>query len=153
MKLPGLKSKVSFGLPGFAGLPTLRSGRHSSPGLKAWGFLAGFINSNYPIFKPPPHSCPLPHETVSSCHSEALAEACPEQSEGTHEILHFVQDDTSCQILHGVYPEPKSETLPRPRPTKRNRDGRFTQGDTWRRVQNDKHAISLIVTQPPRGEG
>ena len=45
MKLPGLKSRVSFGLPGFAGLPTLRSGRHSSPGLKAWGFLAGFINS------------------------------------------------------------------------------------------------------------
>ena len=44
MKLPGLKSRVSFGLPGFAGLPTLRSGRHSSPGLKAWGFLAGFIN-------------------------------------------------------------------------------------------------------------
>jgi hypothetical protein len=43
MKLPGLKSRVSFGLPGFAGLPTLRSGRHSSPGLKAWGFLAGFI--------------------------------------------------------------------------------------------------------------
>jgi len=44
MKLPGLKSRVSFGLPGFAGLPVLRSGRHSSPGLKAWGFLAGFIN-------------------------------------------------------------------------------------------------------------
>ena len=44
MKLPGLKSRVSFGLPGFAGLPTLRSGRHSSPGLKAWGFLAGLIN-------------------------------------------------------------------------------------------------------------
>jgi hypothetical protein len=43
MKLPGLKSRVSFGLPGFAGLPTLRSGRHSSPGLKTWGFLAGFI--------------------------------------------------------------------------------------------------------------
>jgi len=36
-------ARVSFGLPGFAGLPTLRSGRHSSPGLKAWGFLAGFI--------------------------------------------------------------------------------------------------------------
>jgi hypothetical protein len=45
MKLPGLESRVSFGLPGFAGLPTLRSGRHSSPGLKAWGFLAGFIKS------------------------------------------------------------------------------------------------------------
>jgi hypothetical protein len=44
MKLPGLKSRVSSRLPGFAGLPTLRSGRHSSPGLKAWGFLAGFIN-------------------------------------------------------------------------------------------------------------
>jgi len=88
---------------------------------------------------------PLARETVSQCHSEALAEECPEQSEGTHEILHFVQDDTSCQILHGVYPEPKSETLPL----------RFTQGqgDTWRRVQNDKHAISLIVTQPPKGEG
>ena len=26
-------------------------------------------------------------------------EARPEQSEGTHEILHFVQDDTLCQIL------------------------------------------------------
>ena len=39
----------------------------------------------------------------------------------------------------------KSETLPL----------RFTQGqgDTWRRVQNDKHAISLIVTQPLGGEG
>ncbi len=46
MKLPGLKSRVSFGLPGFAGLPTLRSGRHSSPGLKAWGFLAGFIKGS-----------------------------------------------------------------------------------------------------------
>jgi len=58
-----------------------------------------------------------------------LSEACPEQSEGTHEIL------------HGVYPEPKSETLPL----------RFTQGqgDTWRRVQNDKHGISLIATQFP----
>jgi hypothetical protein len=84
---------------------------------------------------------PLAREAVSQCHSEAVAEACPEQSEGTHEILHFVQDDTSCQILHGVYPEPKSEAL------------RFAQGDTWRRVQDDKHAISLIVTQPPRGEG
>jgi hypothetical protein len=52
---------------------------------------------------------PLAREAVSQCHSEAVAEACPEQSEGTHEILHF--------------------------------------------VQNDKHAISLIVTQPPRGEG
>ena len=82
----------------------------------------------------------LPWETVSQCHSEALAEACPEQSEGTHEILHFVQDDTLCQILHGVYPEPKSETL------------RFAQGDTWRRVQNDKHGISLIVIQPLVGE-
>ena len=102
---------------------------------------------------------------MSQCHSEALAEACPEQSEGTHEILHGVypepirktlrftqgdrwrrvQDDTSCQILHRVYPEPKSETLPL----------RFTQGqgDTWRRVQNDKHAISLIVTQPLGGRG
>jgi hypothetical protein len=49
MKLPGLKSRVSFGLPGFAGLPTLRSGRHSSPGLKAWGFLAGFINRKFEL--------------------------------------------------------------------------------------------------------
>jgi len=78
----------------------------------------------------PAATLPLPHqETVSQCHSEALAEACPEQSEGTHEIL------------HGVYPEAKRKTL------------RFAQGDTWRRVQNDKHAISLIVTQPPRGRG
>ena len=44
MKLPGPKSGISLGLPGFAGLPTLHSGRHSSPGLKAWGFLEGFIN-------------------------------------------------------------------------------------------------------------
>jgi hypothetical protein len=72
-----------------------------------------------------------PVGTVSQCHSEALAEACPEQSEGTSEILHFVQDDTLCQILHGVYPEPKNETL------------RFAQGDKWRRVQNDKHGISF----------
>jgi len=43
MKLPGLKARVSFGLPGFSGFPTLRSRRHSSPGLKAWGFLTGFI--------------------------------------------------------------------------------------------------------------
>jgi hypothetical protein len=50
MKLPGLKSRVSFGLPGFAGLPTLRSGRHSSPGLKAWGFLAGFIKGDSMIY-------------------------------------------------------------------------------------------------------
>ena len=49
MKLPGLKSRVSFGLPGFAGLPTLRSGRHSSPGLKAWGFLAGFITGQLEV--------------------------------------------------------------------------------------------------------
>jgi hypothetical protein len=51
MKLPGLKARVSLGLAGFAGLPTLRSGRHSSPGLKAWGFLAVFINSNKPNWK------------------------------------------------------------------------------------------------------
>jgi hypothetical protein len=44
MTLPGLKSRVSFGLAGFAGLPTLHSGRPSFPGLKTWGFLAGFIN-------------------------------------------------------------------------------------------------------------
>jgi hypothetical protein len=43
MKLPGLKAGVSLGLAGFAGLPPLRSGRHSSPGLKAWGFLADLI--------------------------------------------------------------------------------------------------------------
>ena len=49
MKLPGLKSRVSSGLPGFAGLPTLRSGRHSSPGLKAWGFLAGFITGQLEV--------------------------------------------------------------------------------------------------------
>jgi len=100
-----------------------------------------FIPFSFIKFTPP--LTPPPQETVLQCHSEMLAEACPEQSEGTHEILHFVQDDTSCQILHGVYPEPKSETLPL----------RFTQGqgDTWRRVQNDKHGISLIVTQPPRG--
>jgi hypothetical protein len=29
--------------PGFAGLTPLRSGHHSSPGLKAWGFLEDFI--------------------------------------------------------------------------------------------------------------
>jgi hypothetical protein len=46
MKLPGLKARVSLGRPGFAGLPPLRSGRHSSPGLKAWGFLAVFIKRN-----------------------------------------------------------------------------------------------------------
>jgi hypothetical protein len=28
-----------------------------------------------------------------------LREACPEHSEGTHEILHFVQDETLYQIL------------------------------------------------------
>jgi hypothetical protein len=28
-----------------------------------------------------------------------LREACPEHGEGTYEILHFVQDDTLCQIL------------------------------------------------------
>ena len=43
MKLPGLKARVSLGLPGFAGLPPLRSGHHSSPGLKAWGFLEASI--------------------------------------------------------------------------------------------------------------
>jgi len=32
-------------------------------------------------------------EAVPKCHSEALAEACPERSEGTNEILHYVQDD------------------------------------------------------------
>jgi hypothetical protein len=50
----------------------------------------------------------------AACHSEEQSdEACPERSEGTHEIL------------HGVYPEAKRKTL------------RFTQGDRWRRVQDD----------------
>ena len=51
------------------------------------------------------------------------------------------------EILHGVYPEPKDQTL------------RFTQGDRRRRVQNDrrrvqndKHGISLITTQSLKGE-
>jgi hypothetical protein len=44
------------------------------------------------------------------CHSE--------QSEESHQI-------NKLQILHGVYPETKSKTL------------RFTQGDRWRRVQDD----------------
>jgi len=100
---------------------------------------------------------------VSQCHSEALAEesdtkchpersegsaallrfaqyklhgACPEPNEGTHEILHCVQDDTLCQILRGVYPE-RSEWA---------QNGR-------RRVQNDKHGISVIATESPWGEG
>jgi hypothetical protein len=49
-------------------------------------------------------------ESFDICHPECnegscflsqgkLPEACPEHSEGTHEILHFVQDDTLCQIL------------------------------------------------------
>ena len=33
------------------------------------------------------------------------------------------------EILHGVYPEPKTETL------------HFAQVDTWRRVQNDKKGV------------
>jgi hypothetical protein len=73
--------------------------------------------------------------------SEALAEACPERNEGTNQILHFVQDDISCQILHGVYPETKTETL------------RFAQGDSWRRGQNDKNGIPLITTQSLEGRG
>ncbi|MCJ7803112.1 MAG: hypothetical protein MUP18_00765, partial [Desulfobacterales bacterium] len=69
-------------------------------------------------------------ESDTKCH--------PERSEGSAELLRFAQ-----YKLHGVYPEPKSETLPL----------RFTQGqgDTWRRVQNDKHGISLIVTQSLMG--
>jgi|APFre7841882590_1041340.scaffolds.fasta_scaffold01743_2 hypothetical protein len=43
MKLPGLKSRVSWWPPGFAGLPTVRSGHHSSPSLKARGFLEDSI--------------------------------------------------------------------------------------------------------------
>jgi hypothetical protein len=44
MKLPGLKAGVALGLVGFAGLPPLRSGRHSPPALKAREDLAGFTN-------------------------------------------------------------------------------------------------------------
>ena len=74
----------------------------------------------------------LREESDTKCH--------PERSEGSAELLRFAQ-----YKLHGVYPEPKSETLPL----------RFTQGqgDTSRRVQNDKHGISLIVTQSLGGEG
>jgi hypothetical protein len=42
---------------------------------------------------------------------KALAEVYPEQGEESPEILHFVQDDTLCQILRGVYPEPIIEIL------------------------------------------
>ena len=50
MKLPGLKSRVSWWPPGFAGLPTLRSGHHSSPSLKARGFLEDLIKEQTLIF-------------------------------------------------------------------------------------------------------
>jgi hypothetical protein len=42
MKLPGLKAGVSLGLPGFAGPPSLRSGRPFIPGLKSPGFSGRF---------------------------------------------------------------------------------------------------------------
>ena len=66
---------------------------------------------------------------MSQCHSEALAE------ESLSSACWFYE------ILHGVYPEPKIETL------------RFTQGDKERRVQNDINGIPIIVTQSLEGEG
>jgi len=51
---------------------------------------------------------------MTICHSE--------QSEESRQINVF-------QILHGVYPEPKIQTL------------RFTQGDKRRRVQDDKTGL------------
>jgi len=53
--------------------------------------------------------------------------------------LYFLTD-WFYEILHGVYPELNYEILC------------FAQNDK-RRVQNDKHGISLIMTQSPRGEG
>jgi len=46
---------------------------------------------------------------------------------------------TNCnyEVLHRVYPGPKTETL------------RFAQGDRRRRVQNDKYGVSPISIQPP----
>jgi len=69
-------------------------------------------------------------ESDTKCH--------PERSEGSHKFLRYAQDK-----LHGIYPEPKTETLP-PYLIR-------GQGDTWRRVQNDKHVIPPIVIQPPVG--
>ena len=57
---------------------------------------------------------------MTICHSE--------QSEESRQINVF-------QILHGVYPEPKIQTL------------RFTQGDKRRRVQYDKTGL---FTRPSR---
>jgi len=45
---------------------------------------------------------PFPLRTGAQCPSEALTEAYPEQSEGTVEILHSVQAETPCEILHFV---------------------------------------------------
>ena len=53
--------------------------------------------------------------------------------------LYFLTD-WFYEILHGVYPELNYEIL------------RFAQNDK-RRVQNDKHGISLIMTQSLRVEG
>jgi hypothetical protein len=59
--------------------------------------------------------------------SEAQAtEESPVYRKGTYEILHFVQDDTPCQILRGVYPEPKDSSPPS-----------AYQNDRRRRAQND----------------
>jgi hypothetical protein len=52
MKLPGLKSRVSCWPPGFAGLPTLRSGHHSSPSLKTRGFLEDLIKNPFSPYSP-----------------------------------------------------------------------------------------------------
>jgi hypothetical protein len=57
---------------------------------------------------------------MTICHSE--------QSEESRQINVF-------QILHGVYPEPKIQTL------------RFTQGDKRQRVQDDKTGL---FTRPSR---
>jgi len=59
------------------------------------------------------------------------------------------------EILHGVYPEPKDQTLRFTQGDRRRRvqnDRRRVQNDR-RRVQNDKHGISLIATQSLMGEG
>ena len=90
---------------------------------------------------------PPPSETVSQCHSEALAPPCgrqgrisapkchPELSEGSHEFLRYAQDK-----LNGVYPGPRTKIL------------RLAQNDR-RRVLNDRHGIPPIVTQSLRGRG
>jgi len=53
-------------------------------------------------------SFPLPREAGSQCHSDALTEACPGQSEGTFEILHCVQDDQH-EIFSPATQSPKGE--------------------------------------------